>query len=105
MENVYLQVMNSGKPLTKEAKERIETLLNQRPEEIAKEMGHHVSLAIRNINERVKLIYGEEYGLCIEQEGEYIVSTIVIPVREKKVEMERDSRENVRKRLEETGRF
>lgn len=85
--------------------ERIETLLNQRPEEIAKEMGHHVSLAIRNINERVKLIYGEEYGLCIEQEGEYIVSTIVIPVREKKVEMERDSRENVRKRLEETGRF
>lgn len=49
--------------------------------------------------------YGEEYGLCIEQEGEYIVSTIVIPVREKKVEMERDSRENVRKRLEETGRF
>ena len=51
------------------------------------------------------LIYGEEYGLCIEQEGEYIVSTIVIPVREKKVEMERDSRENVRKRLEETGRF
>ena len=105
VENVYLQVMNSGKPLTKEAKERIETLLNQRPEEIAKEMGHHVSLAIRNINERVKLIYGEEYGLCIEQEGEYIVSTIVIPVREKKVEMERDSRENVRKRLEETGRF
>ena len=57
VENVYLQVMNSGKPLTKEAKERIETLLNQRPEEIAKEMGHHVSLAIRNINERVKLIY------------------------------------------------
>ena len=105
VENVYLQVMNSGKPLTKEAKERIEILLNQRPEEIAKEMGHHVSLAIRNINERVKLIYGEEYGLCIEQEGEYIVSTIVIPVREKKVEMERDSRENVRKRLEETGRF
>lgn len=105
VENVYLQVMNSGKPLTKEEKERIEILLNQRPEEIAKEMGHHVSLAIRNINERVKLIYGEEYGLCIEQEGEYIVSTIVIPVREKKVEMERDSRENVRKRLEETGRF
>lgn len=105
VENVYLQVMNSGKPLTKEAKERIEILLNQRQEEISKEMGYHVSLAIRNINERVKLIYGEEYGLCIEQEGEYIVSTIVIPIREKKVEMERDSRENVRKRLEETGRF
>ena len=31
VENVYLQVMNSGKPLTKEAKERIEILLNQRP--------------------------------------------------------------------------
>lgn len=53
----------------------------------------------------MKLIYGEQYGLCIEQKGEYIVSTIIIPLGEEKSHMERDSRENVRKRLEETGRF
>ena len=104
-ENLYLQVMNSGKPLTKDVKEKIETLLNQKPEEVSEGRGHHVSLAIRNINERVKLIYGEQYGLCIEQKGEYIVSTIIIPLGEEKSHMERDSRENVRKRLEETGRF
>ena len=104
-ENLYLQVINSGKPLTKDVKEKIETLLNQKPEEVSEGRGHHVSLAIRNINERVKLIYGEQYGLCIEQKGEYIVSTIIIPLGEEKSHMERDSRENVRKRLEETGRF
>lgn len=104
-ENLYLQVINSGKPITKDVKEKIETLLNQKPEEVAEGRGHHVSLAIRNINERVKLIYGEQYGLRIEQKGEYIVSTITIPMGEEKSHMERDSRENVRKRLEETGRF
>ena len=41
----------------------------------------------------------------LNKRGEYIVSTIVIPVREKKVEMERDSRENVRKTSGRDGAF
>lgn len=104
-EKIYLQVMNSGMPLTEEARKRIETLLNEKPKKIVRGVGEHASLAIRNINERVKLIYGENYGLIIKQEGEYTVSTITIPIRDERDDMERNSRENVRKKLEATGRF
>lgn len=104
-EKLYLQVMNTGKPLTEEEKERIELLLKKKPEEIAKGVGYHVSLAIRNINERVKLIYGEEYGLTITQEGIYIVATITIPIQTRDEIITRDSREKVRRHLEETGCF
>lgn len=104
-EKLYLQVMNTGKPLTEEEKEKIETLLKKKPEEIEKGVRYHMSLAIRNINERVKLIYGEEYGLTIAQEGIYIVSTITIPIRTQDEVLTRDSRENVRRHLKETGRF
>lgn len=104
-EKLYLQVMNTGKPLTEEEKEKIETLLKKKPEEIEKGVRYHMSLAIRNINERVKLIYGEEYGLTIAQEGIYIVSTITIPIQTQDEALTRDSRENVRRHLKETGRF
>lgn len=104
-EKLYLQVMNTGKPLTEEEKEKIEVLLKKKPEEIEKGVRYHMSLAIRNINERVKLIYGEEYGLTIAQEGIYIVSTITIPIRTQDEALTRDSRENVRRHLKETGRF
>lgn len=104
-QKMYLQVMNTGKPLTEEEKEKIELLLKKKPEEIAKGVGYHVSLAIRNINERVKLIYGEEYGLTIKQEGIYIVSTITIPFKQQGEMPARDSRESARRHLEEIGRF
>lgn len=104
-EKLYLQVMNTGKSLTEEEKEKIELLLKKKPEEIEKGVGYHVSLAIRNINERVKLIYGEEYGLTIAQEGEYIVSTIVIPIQVQDEERIRDGKENARWYLEEARRF
>lgn len=104
-DKLYLQVMNTGKPLTEEEKKKIELLLKKKPEEIAKGVGYHVSLAIRNINERVKLIYGEEYGLTICQEGIYIVSTITIPLQTQDEMTVRDSRESARRHLEETGCF
>lgn len=104
-DKLYLQVMNTGKPLTEEEKKKIELLLKEKPEEIAKGVGYHVSLAIRNINERVKLIYGEEYGLTIQQEGIYIVSTITIPLQTQDEMPARDSRESARRHLEETGCF
>ncbi|HWT26344.1 MAG TPA: hypothetical protein VN131_00260, partial [Mobilitalea sp.] len=51
------------------------------------------SLAIHNVNERIKLIYGEEYGLTIRPVGEEeTASTITIPyvykeVRESKLDL------------------
>lgn len=78
--NVVLQVTNTGKGMTKEDIDRVEKILNGEKDSIVHGKGKHVSLGIRNVNERIKLIYGEEYGLTIlPDEDNEILSTIVIP--------------------------
>ncbi|MEG2441765.1 MAG: histidine kinase [Acetivibrio sp.] len=76
---VILQVLNTGKNMTLEEEERIERLLNgQVPLDKEKEKSN--SLGIRNVNQRIKLIYGEEYGLTIQPYEEGITAaTIEIP--------------------------
>lgn len=79
-ENVILQVINSGKIMTREEVERVQAILDGKPESITKGKGKHVSLGIRNVNERIKLIYGEKYGLTIKPYDETnTVSAITIP--------------------------
>ncbi len=77
--NAHLQIINSGKDMKEEDRKRVQRILNgsQNPEEKAK----HESLGIYNVNERIKLIYGEEYGLTIEPvaPGE-TASTITLPL-------------------------
>jgi two-component system sensor histidine kinase YesM len=77
--NVVLSVINSGKNMTQEDIERVQNILSSKTP--VKEVGDgtHTSLGIRNVNERIKLIYGEEYGLTILPtcEGE-TASTITI---------------------------
>ncbi len=79
---VILQVINTGKGMTKEDIIRVKKILAGNREGITGK-GKHVSLGIHNVNERIKLIYGEEYGLTIEAvdiEGtEGTASTITIP--------------------------
>ena len=79
-ENVVLQVINSGKNMSREDIERVQSILDAKTpiKEVGK--GTHTSLGIRNVNERIKLIYGEEYGLTILPVGEgETASTITIP--------------------------
>lgn len=79
---VYLQVQNTGKEMTEEEKERIQLILNGEEEQIPKSQGRHTSIGIRNVNRRIKLVYGEEYGLSITQdENRETFSTINIPYR------------------------
>ncbi len=79
-DNIILQVINTGKSMTPEDLERIENILNNRNSELAPGKGVHASLGIRNVNERIKLIYGEAYGLTIKPVGEdETASTITIP--------------------------
>ncbi len=78
--NVILQVINSGKIMNQEEVERIKDILEGKTGSITAGKGKHISLGIRNVNERIKLIYGEEYGLTIlpyEEVG--VASTITIP--------------------------
>jgi two-component system sensor histidine kinase YesM len=82
-EKIYLRVVNTGKPMGEEEKERINAILSGDAEKESKEKGYHISLGIRNVNERIKLIYGEGYGLTIQaNEESEIESTIVIPYKQ-----------------------
>lgn len=77
---VYLQVRNTGKKITEEDKQRIAAMLNGDVDKIPKVPGRHTSIGINNVNRRIKLVYGEEYGLDITQNEENVtLSTITIP--------------------------
>ncbi len=79
-DHAVLKVINTGKSMTREDLERIQNILENRKTELTSGKGVHASLGIRNVNERIKLIYGEEYGLTIQPEGiDETASTITIP--------------------------
>ena len=79
-EKVYMEVQNTGKPLSEEGKERIRALLNDEDYQIKQAPGKHTSIGIRNVNRRIHLVYGEEYGLTITQDDNLLTtSRITIP--------------------------
>lgn len=80
---IYVEVINTGKPMNDEDIERVEKILSGDPDAIKPVPGKHASLGIRNVNERIKLIYGEEYGLSITpMAGDKTKSLICIPYKE-----------------------
>ena len=80
---IYIEIVNTGKPMSDEDKERINRILSGDLDAIKPVPGKHASLGIRNVNERIKLIYGKKYGLTIEpiEEGK-TRSLICIPYNE-----------------------
>lgn len=70
-----IEVEDNGH-LTKEDRERIDRILSQ-DVELSKET--RVSLGIRNVDRRIKMLYGSDCGLYISgNETEYTVSTILL---------------------------
>lgn len=80
---IYIEIINTGKPMSEQDKERIKKILSGDPDAIKPVPGKHASLGIRNVNERIRLIYGKKYGLTIEpiEEGK-TRSLICIPYNE-----------------------
>ncbi len=79
-ENVYLRVINNGKPISDEDAEWIQAILAGDDTKLPKQRGRHTSIGIRNVNLRIKLVYGEEYGLWIKRgEDDRTVSTMILP--------------------------
>ena len=75
-DKVYIEVLDNGR-LTEADRIRIEQLLN---DENAAEMPS-VSLGIRNVNKRLKIIYGKDCGLTIKSNKEHFtVSTIIVKI-------------------------
>lgn len=80
-ENAILQIINSGKDMTAEDILRVEKILNGTYEQSSEEKAIHESMGIYNVNERIRLIYGDEYGLTIRPHGDgETASTITIPL-------------------------
>lgn len=78
-DKIHLQIKNSGKAVSEEEIQKIQGILAGK-HAIDEGKGKHTSLGIRNVNERIKLIFGEVYGLTIDCDDQgYIVSTITIP--------------------------
>lgn len=79
-DKVYIEVMDNG-VLTGKDKDRIFKLLNEKREE--GEQQTSLSLGIRNVNERLKIIYGEECGLTIVSNAQgNTVSTIIVKMEQ-----------------------
>lgn len=58
--------------------EMIEDIMNDKQEH---KKGNHMSIGIQNVNKRLKLKYGEEYGIRLEsREGEGTCVSIEIPI-------------------------
>lgn len=84
-ERVILKVTNTGE-LSKAEETRIKNLLEGANTALPEGRGRHTSLGIRNVNERIQLIFGESYGLSIYSEGEMVVSAVTIPCKWEKEE-------------------
>lgn len=104
--NVYLQVRNTGKKMAEEDQRRIQAILEGNEDQIPKTPGKHTSIGIQNVNRRIRLVYGEEYGLTIVQtENQVTVSTITIPYRERKEETSLKERSAVESELKNMARL
>lgn len=100
-EKVCLEVINTSGRISEEEKERIYKILYGSPEEL-KGVGKHTSLGLRNVNERIKLIYGQKYGLNIEIDEKHTGFKIVIPY-EWEPEDEEEKKQRVQIELREKG--
>ena len=79
--NVNIDVINTGKPLTETELVRIQKIIAGTCRLDKSEPGVHTSIGIYNVNKRISLIFGAEYGLKVMQtEDGRIVSRIVIPL-------------------------
>ena len=91
-EMVHIEVTNNG-VMTEADRKKVAYLLG--PDYDEKE-AKSTSLGIRNVNRRLKIIYGEDCGLTIGSNAEgYTVSTIVIDMNYNKGEQDEEETDNM----------
>ena len=81
-ENICLEIADNGAGMTEE---QVTALMNNKTNEIKiKPTSKGSGIGVANVNERIKLIFGEEYGITVESEpDEGTTVKIVIPRVEK----------------------
>lgn len=79
-EKVYLEVINTCKDVSPERIERIQRMLAGDEDALWQGSGKHTSIGMRNVNERIRLVYGDAYGLFVSVlENSRFLSQIVLP--------------------------
>jgi LytS/YehU family sensor histidine kinase len=73
---IYIEVANDGEQLSNERLKSIGKLLSGKEQE-------GFSMGLRNVNERLKLIYGKKSFIKISSENGITLATICIPISEK----------------------
>lgn len=77
-EDLVIEIKNTGGELSGEDEKRVAAILNGE-----QQSENRTSLGIRNVNERLKLIFGEEYGISFSIIEEKIADFILrIPIKE-----------------------
>lgn len=90
--DMYIDVINTGKHLEPEELKRIEDIIEGTYRLEKAEPGMHTSIGIYNVNKRIKLIYGAEYGLSVLQtEDDKFVSRIWIPRQDERMEEDEEN--------------
>ncbi len=77
-EKVILKIINTGS-FSEEEEKKVQALLDGDNSGSLEGKGKHTSLGIRNVNERIKLIFGDDYGLSIHSVDGKVISAITIP--------------------------
>lgn len=73
-DRLLITIWDNGEGMTSQ---EIENLMNTRKQP---SIGQYNKVGVRNVQERIQLIYGPEYGLCYESEkGEFTKVTVVLP--------------------------
>jgi len=81
-ENIIIDVSNSSEELSAEEMTRIEDIISGKTRLNKSQPGVHNSIGIYNVNKRIKLIFGDDFGLKILQENGKFISRIVIPMQQ-----------------------
>ena len=90
--DMYIDVINTGKHLEPEELKRIEDIIEGTYRLEKAEPGMHTSIGIYNVNKRIRLIYGAEYGLSVLQtEDDKFVSRIHIPRHDERMEEDEET--------------
>ncbi|PHV71437.1 two-component sensor histidine kinase [Sporanaerobium hydrogeniformans] len=79
-DSVYIEVMDNGKGMEEEELQ----LLNNKFQEVNPDymlMGHRKGIGLENVNARIKLFFGPQYGLNVESEyGSYTKIKLTLPL-------------------------
>jgi two-component system sensor histidine kinase YesM len=75
--NLVISVLDNGEGMTKERLQEVQELLKASPED-----KHYKNIGLKNVNDRLRTRYGEEYGLQItSQEKTGTVVTMKLPLQ------------------------